>query len=224
MDSRIIGDYMGDDIGDDIGDLVGDLGDMLGDSELAALVGEELGRRRRRRRRHGHSQVNPALVAAAARRQQLQALNARALQSGKPETAGHFVADPGQRELYIPFSEAVTLENTAGVATKLTVNVQRPMTIKRIVLAAGNTALPNALDFFAVTGVFIGVQPIFNADGVSPALAFAYNAVGVATFETNVARVGQIITCEVQRLFAQGGVDPVTTTISGFIIGKSAEV
>ena len=160
-----------------------------------------------------------AAIAAAARREQLKALNAEAITDGRALTAGHYVADSGQRELYLPFESAVTVDNAAAATGTLRVTVQRPMMIRRVVLsAADTTAFTDALNTIGVTGIFIGVQPIFNANGVAPAVAFANNAVGVK-LATPVARVGSEVTVNLQRLFAVTN----DANVSGYVVGVSAE-
>jgi len=109
--SRIIGNYVGDLVGDDI----------EGD-ELAALVGDlELGRRRHgmrggQRRRAGRAMsrlgITPEQVAqlrAQSRNAQLQSLSEQALADNEQLTAGHYVADGGQRTLYLPFAAPATM-------------------------------------------------------------------------------------------------------------------
>lgn len=216
-DSRIIGDL----IGDDLGDLVGDdgLGDLIGDGEI--------GRRRRQRRvqrvaaRHGMVAMpreQAAQVASAARAQMLQATNAQATADMEPLTAGHYVADPGQRELYLPFAAPSVIAAAAGSAGTLNVVVQRPMQIRRIILAAiDNTTLADVLPTLGVTNVSIGVDPIFNAQGVAPATAFEARAVGVRLC-TGVARVGTTVTVQLSRVVA--GANPCTVT--GYMVGVSA--
>lgn len=217
--SRIIGSYMGDLVGEDI----------EGEDELAALVGDlELGRRMRRgqRRRAGRAMsrlgVTPEQLAqarASSNAAQLQATNIQALTENAQLTAGHYVADGGQRTLYLPFSAPAAMLAAAGSPARLQATVQRPMSVKRVIIAAvDNATLAGALPSIGVTNISIGVQPVFNANGITPAEAFAFNAVG-NNLETMVARVGVQITIDLQRLVLA----PNASTITGYLIGVSAE-
>jgi len=217
--SRIIGNYMGDLVAGD---------DISGD-ELAALVGDlEVGRRmrhgqRRRATRGMHRMgVSPQDIAAAraqSRTAQLQSLNEQALADNEQLTAGHYVADGGQRTLYLPFAAPATMATAAGQFARLQATVQRPMSVKRVIIAAvDNATLTGALPSIGVTNISIGVQPVFNANGITPAEAFAFNAVG-NNLETMVARVGVQITIDLQRLVLA----PNASTITGYLIGVSAE-
>lgn len=220
-DSRIIGDL---DLAD-LADLIGD-DDLEGDDDLADLIGE-LGRSRGRRRRIGRratrhgglSREQAGALRAQLRSAQLRAINQEAMATGEPQTAGRFVADGGSRNLYIPFDATVTLNNTLGQVATLRTRVQRPMVLERIILeAVDNTNAADVLGSVGVTGILSGVNPLFNAQGVAPARAFAYNAVGVKLLSM-VSQVGQDITVQMQRIvgLANGSV------ISGFIHGTSAE-
>lgn len=215
MDSRIIGDF-------DLGDLIGgddDLGDLIG--------GDELGRRHRfKQKRVAHLarrlglEVQPrGAAAAAARSQQLQAINRESYETGDPLTAGHYVADPGQRELYLPFSATSSLAVAVGQQASLTAVVQRPMQFKRLILdAIDSVTLGDVLNTVAVSGFLIGVQPVFNASGVAPARAFAFNTVG-NHLVTPVARVGVTVTLNLQRIATGAN----AATVSGYLVGVSAD-
>lgn len=230
-DSRIIGDYDMDGFDDGLGDF-DDLGDLIGDDDLGNLVGDlELGRVRRRQRRRMQTiarrmgmDVVPrgaaAQMAATARRQQLQALSQEATASGDTMTAGHYVADGGQREYYLPFAAAVSIIAAGGSSQLLTANVQRPMNVRRIILdAVDEVTLGDALATLGVTSILNGVAPLFNAQGVAPARAFAFNAVG-NHLNSNIGRVGQSLTISFTRMVA--AVNPAT--ISGYLVGTSAEI
>jgi hypothetical protein len=215
-DSRIMGDYLGD--------LVGD---MDGDDELAALVGDiELGRRLRRGQRRRASRgarrlgiTDIAAARAASRSAQLSATNTQAIASGEQLTAGHYVADGGQRTLYLPFSAQAVLSPLINNTVKLTTTVQRPMSVRRIIVdSLDNTTLLDSLNTVGISNISIGVQPVFNAQGVAPAKAFANVTVG-NNLETMVARVGTIITIELIRLLTVAN----PSTVSGYMIGVSAE-
>jgi len=216
-DSRIIGDLMGDD--DDIlGDLIGDDDDIMA----------EMGRRRQARRirrlaaRAGMTvtpRASAASVASAARTKELRALNAEAMETGQPVSAGHFVADGGQRELYLPFSATASAATPIGSAATLSAVVQRPIMFKRLILSAVDaTTLADVLATLAVSNFLIGVQPVFNASGVAPAVAFAFNAVGNRLL-TPVARVGTTVTVALTRIAT--GVN--AATVSGYLVGVSAD-
>lgn len=222
-DSRIIGDY-------DLGDLIGDddLGDLIGDDD--DLGDFELGRRRRRQRARVQRlasklgmQVTPrasaAAVASSARTKQLRALNMEAQETGEPVSAGHFVADGGQRELYLPFSATGSLAAAIGSTVNLTTVVQRPIMFRRLILdALDATTLADVLATAVVSNFLIGVQPVFNASGVAPARAFAFNAVGNRLL-TPVARVGTTITVQLTRIATGAN----AATCSGYLVGVSAD-
>jgi hypothetical protein len=231
MDSRIIGGmrrgdelaYLGD--LDDLGDLIG------GDDDLGDLIGE-VGRRRHRHRqaklrRLAHRmgmETMPREQAAALRQEARSNMNAatnmQALASGDPMTAGRFVADGGQRELYLPFEAAVLLGGLAGSTAVLRTNVQRPMMVERVIVAAADSGSgADVLGTCGVSGILLGVQPVFNAPGITPAVAFAFNAVGVG-IRTMVAVVGTIVTVQLVRTVTQ----PVDAVLTGYMVGVSAEV
>lgn len=220
MDSRIIGDF-------DLGDLIGDddLGDLIGDDDLGDI---ELGRRRRRRRiqrlaaREGMAvtpRASAAQVAAAARTKELRALNQEAMETGQPISAGHFVADGGQRELYLPFSATGSLAAAVGSTVNLSAVVQRGIMFKRLILdALDGTTLADVLSTAVVSNFLIGVQPVFNASGVAPARAFAFNAVGNRLL-TPVARVGTTVTVQLTRVATGAN----AAVCSGYLVGVSAD-
>ena len=206
-DSRIIGDYDTDGFDDGLGDLIGDddgLGDLIGDAELG------LRRRQRHRlqalaRRSGQVMIpreQAAQMRQAARVDSLRAANMQALSSGDAGTAGHFVADGGEREFYMPFQAAVLCAAAANSGATLSVVVQRPMMVKRIILDSLDiVTLADSLNTIGVTGILNGVQPIFNAQGVAPARAFAFNAVG-NHLKTSVLRVGNVLSATLTRMVA----------------------
>jgi len=217
-DSRIIGNYLSD-----VGALVGE--DDIGEDELAALVGDlELGRSMRhgQRRRAGRGMSRSGITSAdlsAARAARLRNTNHAAMAEREQLTAGHYVADGGQRTLYLPFAAAVTINPLVGSSARLQATVQRPMSIKRIILdCLDNTTFLDALNTLGVTNISVGVQPVFNANGVAPANAFAFNAVG-NNLETMVARVGTNVTVDLTRLLTVANI----ATVSGYVIGVSAE-
>jgi hypothetical protein len=221
-DSRIIGDLIGDDIGDDMGDLVGDdLGDLVGDLELGRR-GHRSRRIQRLARHHGMVAMpreQAAALAATARTDQLRAQNQMAYATGEAQTAGHFVADPGDRLLYLPFEAAVEVDLAANSIGKLRVVNQRPMMVRRIILAAvDQTTHADALDDLGVTSVLFGVDPIFNAEGIAPARAFESRAVA-NHLATPVARVGTTVSINLQRLIAGAA----KLTVTGYLVGVSAE-
>jgi len=223
-DSRIIGGYDLDGFDDGLGDLIGDdgdMGDLIGDAELGL-------RRRQRHRlralahRSGMEMVpreQAAQMRQAARVDSLRAANMQALASGDAGTAGHFVADGGEREFYMPFQAAVTSAAPVGSGATLSVVVQRPMMVKRIILDAIDTVtLADALATLGVTSILNGVQPIFNAQGIAPARAFAFNAVG-NHLKTSVLRVGNVLSITTSRMVTA----PNIASLSGYVIGVSAE-
>jgi hypothetical protein len=160
-----------------------------------------------------------AAMAAAARQNQLRALNQEAVASGETITAGHYVADGGQREYYLPFAAAVSCAAAAGQTAVLTANVQRPMNVRRIILDAIDvTTLADVLATLGVTSILNGVAPLFNAQGVAPARAFAFNAVG-NHLNSNIGRVGQSLTIAFTRMVAGAN----AANISGYLVGTSAE-
>jgi hypothetical protein len=224
-DSRIIGGYDLDGFDDGLGDLIGGDDDGLGD-----LIGDaELGLRRRQRHRlralahRSGMELLPREQAAqmrqSARVDSLRAANMQALASGDAGTAGHFVADGGEREFYLPFQAAVICNAPAASGSVLSVVVQRPMMVKRIILDALDvTTLADALATIGVTGILNGVQPIFNAQGIAPARAFAFNAVG-NHLKTSVLRVGNVLSIAMSRMVTA----PNNASISGYVIGVSAE-
>lgn len=217
-DSRIIGDYL-----NDIGALVGE--DDIGEDELAALVGNlELGRsmRRGQARRSGRGMRRAGVSAqdlSAVRAARLRSTNQSAMTNRDQLTAGHYVADGGQRTLYLPFSTSTPVAALVNSTGRLQATVQRPMSVKRIIISAlDSTTFLDALNTLGVNGISIGVQPVFNASGIAPAEAFAFNAVG-NNLETMVARVGTIITMDFSRLVTVAN----AAVISGYMIGVSAE-
>jgi len=223
-----VGSYDLDGFDDGLGDLVGGDGD-----ELAALVGMgdvELGRKLLKRRRQaqtirklqsklGMGPQSAAAEASQAKMAMLRAANAEAMASGQAGTAGHYVADPGEREFYLPFQAAVSLAAAVGSTQSLLVTVQRPMMVKRIIIdAIDATSLADVLATVGVTGVLNGVQPIFNAQGIAPARAFAYNAVG-NHIKTSVLRVGNVLSIALSRMVLGAN----AANVSGYVIGVSAE-
>ncbi len=216
-----VGNYDLDGFDDGLGDLIGDdddLGDLIGD--------QELGRRLRKRkqikqlkRRLAASNMAPSQQAAVAKMAMLRAANAEAMSSGQAGTAGHYVADPGEREFYLPFQSAVSILAAATSAQTLTVNVQRPMMVKRIIIdALDSTTLADVLPTLGVTSILGGVDPLFNAQGVAPARSFAFNAVG-NHLKSQVLRVGINLTVTLTRMVA--GANPAN--VSGYVIGVSAQ-
>lgn len=221
-DSRIIGDDF-------------DLGDLVGDDYLGDLVGDDMGemgmRRRRIQRvakRHGMVAMPKSkaqiLAQAAADRQsaaaaQRDALSLSADVTGDPRSAGSFVADGGQRELYLPFSAAPTIGAAAGQTATLSAVVQRAIMFKRLILACiDGTTLVDSLPTLVVTNFLIGVQPVFNATGSAPATAFDARAVGNRLL-TPVARVGTTVTVNVSRVAAAANAG----VLSGYLVGVSAD-
>lgn len=215
--SRIIGE-------DDLSELIGDL---EGDDELADLVAE-IGRRRMRRgqrrranrglQRMGVSREQLARARAQMQVEQAQMLNEEAIADGTQLTAGRFVADGGQRTLYLPFSGVLQLNAPAGTAGSLVANVQRAMSVRRIILSAVDSSTGVDVGaFLGITSIEVGVFPLFNAKGQSPFNAFAFNAVG-NNLETPVAQVGQQVTIDIVRNVL--GANPAL--ISGYLIGQSA--
>ena len=228
-DSRIIGGYDVDGFDDGLGDY--DMGDLVGD-DMGDLVGDlELGRVRRRQRHRAQALAHrmgmtmmpaqqAAQLRAQARRAQLQSLSEEAQASGETMTAGHYVADGGQREYYLPFAAAVTIAAAAASTATLTAAVQRPMNVRRIILdSLDATTLADVLATLGVTSILNGVSPLFNAQGVAPARAFAFNAVG-NHLNSNIGRVGQSLTIAFTRMVA--GANPAS--ISGYLVGTSAEI
>lgn len=230
QDSRIIGGMRR---GNELSGFDDALGDLIGyDDGMGDLIGDEVGRRahhhrQRKMRRLAHhlgmetmTREQAAQLRSAARENMNASTNQMAMMSGDALTAGRFVADGGQRELYLPFSAAVSLNGLAGQTTQLTTNVQRPMMVNRIIIAAGDgTTGADALGTVGVTSILLGVQPVFNAPGVTPAIAFAFNAVGVS-IQTMVAVVGTVVTINLTRIITQAN-DAVVT---GYMVGVSAEV
>lgn len=226
-DSRIIGDV------DDIGDM-DDLGDLIGDDDLGDLISgdDEMGARKRRikrlAKRHGlvamprsRAQVLASAAAQASQAQQVQqqAQLLSADVTGFPRSAGAFVADGGQRELYLPFSTAPAIGAAVGQVATLSAVVQRAIMFKRLILSVvDGTTRADDLITCTVTNFLIGVQPVFNASGVAPAEAFSSRAVGNRLL-TPVARVGTTVTVGIQRvaLGANAGV------VSGYLVGVSAD-
>ena len=128
-------------------------------------------------------------------------------------------ADGGQRELYLPFSATASAATPIGSAATLSAVVQRPIMFKRLILSAVDaTTLADVLATLAVSNFLIGVQPVFNASGVAPAVAFAFNAVGNRLL-TPVARVGTTVTVALTRIAT--GVN--AATVSGYLVGVSAD-
>ena len=213
-----MGNYLGDLVGDDIGE--DELSELVGDLELGRRM--RRGQRRRANRglsRLGVSRTEVNATRSAMRARQLQSLNAQAQDDGEQLTAGHYVADGGQRTLYLPFSNFATVNALAGSIGQLQATVQRPMSVRRIILdAIDNTTFLDALGTLGVSNVSIGVQPVFNAAGVAPAKAFANNTVG-NNLETMVARVGTIITIQLQRFITVAN----PSTVTGYLVGVSAE-
>jgi hypothetical protein len=161
-----------------------------------------------------------AMLAAQAKRANLQALGQEATLSGETMTAGHYVADGGQREYYLPFATAVSIAAAASSTQVLTANVQRPMNVRRIILdAIDSTTLADVLATLGVTSILNGVAPLFNAQGVAPARAFAFNAVG-NHLNSNIGRVGQSLTISFTRMVAGAN----AANISGYLVGTSAEI
>ncbi len=209
-DSFIIGDLLGDLVGGDDDDM----GDLIGDAELGRRVRRGL---KRRAKRAGFS--SPSSQASAARVRQLQATNQEANEERTQLTAGHYVADSGQRELYLPFQASVAIAAAAGSTATLAVPVQRPCSFYRLILTQHNgTTLADDAITSAVSGFFIGVDPIFNAAGVAPLQAFAFNAVGNRLM-TPVARVGSVVTVQVTRVTAGANAG----VLMGYLVGVSAE-
>jgi hypothetical protein len=225
-DSRIIG-ALAPHVGD-AGDY--ELGDLIGDDDLIGDLIGELGRRRRSKSRRADrlmrrlgledSPADAARTRQQARSEMLRAANMQAYEDGEPLTAGHFVADPGQRRLYLPFRATVSVAGALGSVQTLAVNVQRPILIERIVLAAADSVTAgDALATLGVASVLVGVQPVFNAQGIAPAVAFDFRAVGVRMM-AHTARVGVEVTVNLQRIITQAN----AATASGFLVGVSAEV
>lgn len=231
-DSRIIGGMRrGDELSGYMGDLDG-MGDLMGDDDLGSLIGDEVGRRRHRHRqakmrRLAHhlgmetmSQGEAAQLRDQARGAYNQATNMQSMAQNSAMTAGRFVADPGQRELYLPFSAAVTLGGGVGIEASLVTNVQRPMMVQRVIIAAvDDTTGADALATCGVTSILLGVQPVFNSKGVTPGVAFAFNAVGVG-INTMVAVVGTEVSIQVRRIVSQAN----DCVLTGYMVGVSAEV
>lgn len=218
-DSRIIGE-MGWLVGDDLegyDDLEGMYPDLVG----------EMGRRSRRIRRIAHRHglaVMPAAQAAQARAA-LQAQAAGAAQreaavSGHPITAGYQLAASDQAELYLPFTP-VDLGNAVGDEAELVTVVQRPTQLHRLILQAVNSNGNDTLQTVGVSGVLVGVMPIFNSVGVAPGTAFDARAVGVKLL-CFPARVGTQVTIQLRRV--QPGNGETTTRVLGYGIGVSAQV
>lgn len=230
--SRVIGDYP-----EEVGDLMGDddefigyaTGDLLGLADELEGEGDfEMGRRvrravRRRMARRGQtimSRTEAAQLRANARMAENKATNLQALASNQPMTAGRFVADDGQRDFYTGFSDTVQLGSALNSGAVLRTIVQRTSIIERVILAAvDNTALTDVLLTIGVTGIFVGVDPIFNANGVAPAVGFRETAVGVQ-LQSMVARPGIELTVNLRRIVAT--VAP--STVSGSTRGVSAQV
>jgi hypothetical protein len=227
-DSRIIGGMRR---GDELSGY-GDLGDLIGDDDLGDLIGDEMGRRahhhrQRKMRRLAHhlgmetmTREQAAQLRGMARSNMNQATNLQAMASGDSMTAGRFVADAGQRELYLPFSAAIVLGGASGVEASLVTNVQRPMMVQRVIIdAVDDTTGADALGTVGVTSILIGVQPVFNSKGVTPGRAFAFNAVGVG-INTMVAVVGTEVSIQCRRIVTQAN----DAIITGYMVGVSAEV
>jgi hypothetical protein len=160
-----------------------------------------------------------AAQASQAKMAMLSAANAEAMATGRAGTAGHYVADGGEREFYLPFQAAVSLAAAVGSTQSLLVTVQRPMMVKRIIIdAIDATSLADVLATVGVTGVLNGVQPVFNAQGTAPARAFAYNAVG-NHIKTSVLRVGNVLSIAMIRMVLGAN----AANVSGYVIGVSAE-
>lgn len=228
MDSRIIGDY------DDLGDLIGDndLGDLIGDDDLGDDDLGEIGRRKRRikrlARRHGmvampRSQAQVLQSASMERQTAQQQLNQAQLLSanvsGDPRSAGRFVADGGQRELYLPFSTFPTLGAAAGSVATLSAVVQRAIMFRRMIISVvDGTTRDDDLNTAVVSSFLIGVQPVFNASGYAPAEAFSSRAVGNRLL-TPVAQVGTTVTVQLQRVAAAANIG----IVSGYLVGVSAD-
>lgn len=224
LDSRIIGG-MGAGIGDigDIGDLLGELLDGLdGDDGLDGLddgfIGE-IGRRKRHKRKKLAKLQRKLGVANAARAQALQMRQAQAEMTGQPWSAGGYqLAVSDQRELYLPFN-VPSLAAAAGSAATLVATVQRPMQLHRIIVAVTDvTTGADQLQSVTVDSVLVGVDPVFNAQGSAPGVAFAYNAVGVKLL-TFPARVGS----QVSILVTRRGATTNAGVASAFAIGVSAQ-
>jgi hypothetical protein len=216
----------------DIGDLIAEL---IGDDDYDDVGDyEEMGRRRRRKRlsrlasREGmvampkpvaQRLASAAADASAARKDEAEAQNIMAIESGRPRTAGgRILAASDQVELYLPFSAASTVAAAAGSTGTLTANVQRKMQIHRIVLSAfDSVAFGDAIDTLGITGISIGVEPIFNAQGIAPAAAFSSRAVGVRLL-TPAATVGQLVTIGLSRPSAVTN----PSVVLGYAIGVSA--
>lgn len=217
--SRIIGDYIGDLIGEDEDELA----DLIGDAD-GGEVGRRMRRGQRRRasrgmRRLGVTREDLARVRMQAQREKLRAIEQEAAASGEQLTAGHYVADGGGRKLYLPFSADIQVPAAAGSVGVLVATVQRPMTISRLIIdALDETTRADDLNTYGVTNVSIGVQPVFNAQGVAPAVAFRQNTVG-NQLETMVARVGMQVTVQLRRIVAGANAGRV----SGYIVGISAD-
>lgn len=216
-DSRIIGD-IGDiaDIAadwDEICGLVGDVDGLIGD-EMGYVGDDEIGARRRKRKRqaqaatrhlssHGLVAVpreQAAMMAQVARRRAQQQASLSADAYGRPMTADDALATTSQREMYLPGSAYVALGAAVNQTAVISVTVQRPIQLHRIILSiVDSTNGADALLSVGVTSILIGVRPIFNAAGVAPASAFANNAVGVKILAP-AARVGENVTINLVRV------------------------
>lgn len=207
-DNRFIGELIGDDMEGAWPDLIGD---------------DEMGIRRKRLRRIAHRHglaLMPAQEAMQARAALAQQAQMQAAATGHPVSAGFQLAASDQAELYLPFQSA-TLGNALGATAQLQVTVQRPTQLHRLVLASYNSAGGDDLGTVGIDSVLVGVQPVFNAEGVAPAQAFAFNAVGVRLL-CFPARVGTVVTVKLVRLTPGNGEG--TTIVTGLGIGVSAQV
>lgn len=220
--SRIIGEYLGDLVGEDEDELA----ELIGEDDIGDL---ELGRRRMRRgqrrrasrglRRMGVTREDLARARTELNREKLAAINAQAVADQSQFTAGHYVADGGGRKLYLPFSSDVACLAAVGSTCQLVATVQRPLTISRLIIdAIDGTTRADDLNTYGVSNVSVGVQPVFNAQGLAPAVAFRQNTVG-NMLETMVARVGMQVTVDLRRIVAGANAGRV----SGYIVGVSAE-
>lgn len=165
-----------------------------------------------------------ALAQAAVERQSAsnevkRAQDLAALETGRPRTAGRrTLAATDQAELYLPFSTAGTLGLAAASTLTLTATVQRPIQIHRIIIAAfDNVTFADATNLLGVTGILIGVEPIFNANGVAPGAAFSAVAVS-AKLLAFPAAVGQNVTLNMTRPTAITN----ASTVMAYAIGVSA--
>lgn len=202
-DSRIIGDVAGY---DDLEGLIG-LFDDVGDFDDVG----EIGRKHRHKAkvanrylsRHGLVAMpmdQARLASTLARRQAQQQASLYADANGVPMTADDALATTGQRELYLPGSAYVSLAAAVNSTAIISVTVQRPIQLHRIILSiVDSTTGADATPSVGVTSILIGVRPIFNAAGVAPAIAFANNSVGVKILAP-AARVGENVTINLIRV------------------------